>query len=427
MTIRGVLAPHLLLELLCFSEAFKQALHQSCAAEKTCRISLAKGPQAEIRVVAVGQIERDRCGRGPGRPRSCKRRRKAGAIGIALGGLLGCRAPQNCVERAWQVGSARAQRRQCGAQLLLNQLGRRAPSEWPHAGQRLVEHQAQAIYIGLRTNGLSAQLLGREIGWRTGDDAWCGEWHCLVKILGDPKVGQVVVAALFKQNVGRLEVAVHDLALMRVRQGAADLQKQSLGCLAVERAALELRMQGAADEQAHDQVGTAGLTPEVVQRHNVGVLKTRNRLAFGLKAADEIGTVGELRLDHLDCHCAANRWLFRAKHRTEPAQSDLLADDIVADPRARQRCEVVAHWPRRDGCWRRGRIGERRARAAHKLGHLVGWHIQKACQSLGQRARGPALVGLELFDCRQRTADAARQLILGQVERAPTPAQQAPE
>ncbi len=95
-----------------------------------------------------------------------------------------------------------------------------------------------------------------------------------------------------------------------------------------ERAVGEAILERPAPHPAHDEVGAAGLAPEVVERDDVGVLEPGDELCLVLESTDERGIVGEIRMDDLDGDIAIHRgWI--ARYTTRSAPPELLAELVA--------------------------------------------------------------------------------------------------
>ena len=87
----------------------------------------------------------------------------------------------------------------------------------------------------------------------------------------------------------------------------------------------------AAAQPAHHQISAAWLAPIIVKGDDVRVFQPGNELGFCLKAADEIGLVGELGQDDFDGDFAVESRLGGAVNDAEAASADLLTQFVAAN------------------------------------------------------------------------------------------------
>ncbi len=155
-------------------------------------------------------------------------------------------------------------------------------------GEELVEHRAEAVDVGARVHRVAAQLLGRGVRHRAeklpvqrqlqgaGDLADVDQPE--IDDLEDVAARHVLVA----DDVGRLEIAVHDAGVMRELQGAAqrgrDVEHLVHGQLPVEGETLQ---QAGSVEVLHHQEGAAVRVDVVIEHaHDVGMAELCGSTAF---------------------------------------------------------------------------------------------------------------------------------------------------
>ena len=114
------------------------------------------------------------------------------------------------------------------------------------------------------------------------------------------------MALVVEQEVGRLDVAVHQPATVGVVKAAARLEPhlQRLGRRGPE-AAVDLALEAAALEQLGDEERRAAVVAPVVDQQHVGVAQGGGDLGLGLEAAEEGVVGGQGRVQHLDGHLPA--------------------------------------------------------------------------------------------------------------------------
>ena len=155
------------------------------------------------------------------------------------------------VQLGRQVLAGALERRQDGADAAGGR-GRGAGAHGVVARERLVEDEREAVEVAAVVDALAGRLLGCHVGEGADDVAGAGE-RLIPGEVGDAEVRQLGHAGGAARGVGdehvlRLDVAVHDAALVRVReraaQGEADPQhvavgEQPLGAEFVDRAAVD--------------------------------------------------------------------------------------------------------------------------------------------------------------------------------------------
>ena len=120
---------------------------------------------------------------------------------------------------------------------------------------------------------------------------------------------------------------------MRNRERAADLLDDGGHVLESKRSIGDQPLLGVpAAHQPEHQERPARLSPVVVHRDDVRMLKTGDELRFGFEPFDERRIVGQFSTDDLHRDLTADRFLHRAMHRTERSLADHLAELVAANP-----------------------------------------------------------------------------------------------
>jgi hypothetical protein len=117
---------------------------------------------------------------------------------------------------------------------------------------------------------------------------------------GDAEVGEPRIPVGVDDDVGRLDVPVHDPRVVRRLERHGDLGEDAARLLRGDGAPVgDERGQRAALDELHDEVGGVALLAEVVDRHDVGVLQAGAVDRLGAEAFEERLLLGRLRTEHL--------------------------------------------------------------------------------------------------------------------------------
>ncbi|SHV82607.1 Uncharacterised protein [Mycobacteroides abscessus subsp. abscessus] len=129
--------------------------------------------------------------------------------------------------------------------------------------------------------------------------------------LGDAEVGEFHLAGGRDEDVARFDVAVHQTRRVCDLKRTAGLLQHVQGVAQREAAgAFEYRVQRFSVNQLHDQIGRAALAVDiglavVVDAGDPGMVQHRDGAGLGAEPLDEFGVRGELGLEHLHGHLAA--------------------------------------------------------------------------------------------------------------------------
>ena len=188
-----------------------------------------------------------------------------------------------------------------------------------------------------------------------------------VQDLGDAEVEQLGHAVGAHQHVGRLDVAVHDALVMRVRQRRGDLLQEQQALLQIQILPLTPQVERKPLHELHDEVAAAILGHAAAeQARDVRVVERVQHLALQLEALQHRVAV-HAALQQLDRHATLQQvaFLHGQPHVAEAAAAQTLLDAAVADALqagfGTQRGECTT--PRCGG--RHGAIGVRRNGAIH--------------------------------------------------------------
>ena len=203
------------------------------------------------------------------------------------------------------------------------------------AREQLAGDHREAVLVGPLRHRLTAELLRRGVRRCVRPSGVRGR---PTMSDGDAEVGQVRVADLVEQHVGRLHVTMDDSGGMRRSERITDLVHEPGDAL--DRPSpidFHQRLEVASTQKAEHQERAARLSPEVVQRHDVRMLEMGDQLRLRFESTHERRVVRQFRADDLHRHLAADARLHREIHRTERALTQQFAECIATGhpPRAR--------------------------------------------------------------------------------------------
>ncbi len=284
--------------------------------------------------------------------------------GVAPLGLLGQHAVHHCRQARGHFGVG-AQHRLglAGDDLVQHRVQRLAPERLLQR-EELVEHGPGREQVRARVDGAALGLLGRHVVGRAQDHAAARDAGARAQAR-QAEVQQLDLPARADQDVGRLDVAVHDAARVGVAEAGADLQEDAhaLG-QGDRRLALDQRAQVVALEQLHGHVEPPVGLVHVVDADDVGMAQLADRLDLATEALVQLFLGGELLGEHLERHRPAQGQVAGAVDHAHGAFAQLVEDLVTAEGghgrglRRRgaaappRRCRARRpRWRRRSGAW----------------------------------------------------------------------------
>ena len=225
--------------------------------------------------------------------------------GVALLGLLGQQPHGGGFQSAGHVHSQPAQRHRWVLHVLVGHRHRGVALERRSPGQHLVQHHAEGVQVAAGVGRLAPGLLGREVGG--------GSHHCPglgqagggpgTRHQGDAEVGDLHVPVGAQQHVLWFDIAVDDPRSVGEGQRSSHLEGHGGGRFGVEGAAAgNDRRQAVPADVLHDDEVAVPLASPVVDADDVGVAQPGCGVGLAPQALGESGIVGELRVQHLECH-----------------------------------------------------------------------------------------------------------------------------
>ena len=227
--------------------------------------------------------------------------------------------------------------------------GRRPASERLPSGSHLVEHGAEREEIGAMVHVLAPRLLRRHVRHRPQRGAGTGQVDVVRgprrfvwrrsgprrgRHLGQPEVEDLGVAPGRHEDVGRLDVAVHDALHVRGIEGVRQLRPEVEDALGAQGAPADARPQRLALEQLHHQEVAAVMLANVVNRADVRVVERRGGARLPAEPGDRLLVLGERLRQELECHLPAEPRVLGPIDLAHATLADLGGDSIRAERRA---------------------------------------------------------------------------------------------
>jgi hypothetical protein len=206
--------------------------------------------------------------------------------------------------------------------------------EQARAGERLVQHDAEREDVRARVDRLAGDLLRRHVARRAehhpGGGLVVGEAHAR-----EAEVHDLRAALRIQHDVRRLDVTVHDAALVRIREAVGDLAHDLHRLERAHALVRQARSQVGAVDELHGKVRHAVVIAAVERRDHVRVIQ----LAGGLGLEEEALAVlvRALRIvgddDGLQRHGAVEVRVLGLVDDAHGAAAELAEDLVAADLR----------------------------------------------------------------------------------------------
>jgi hypothetical protein len=140
------------------------------------------------------------------------------------------------------------------------------------------------------------------------------------------------------QDVGRLDVAMHQAALVRGVERGRNRGGDSLDLVHVQLAPVDDLAQVRAWYEAHRQVEDALELPATMNGNDVRVLQRCGQPGFGLEARDGVRVLGVLGRNDLQRHGAVQRRVRGLVDHAHPTAGDDSLDPVAREQRAGLEC-----------------------------------------------------------------------------------------
>ena len=140
--------------------------------------------------------------------------------------------------------------------------------------------------------------------WHRRREHRAGRDRLLLDELREAEIQNLRPAFSRDEDVGRLEIAVHDPFVVGGRQTARDLDADIDRLAGRQRSVLQPARQRLTFEQLRDDVGRVLMRPDVVDRQQIGAVQRGCRPRLELESPQPVRVAGERRRQHLDGHVA---------------------------------------------------------------------------------------------------------------------------
>ena len=217
------------------------------------------------------------------------------------------------------------------------------PREGRLAQEAFVEDDAEGVDVRAAVEGPRCDLLGRQVGDRSDERSRLRQAGFGGRVrqteVHDPHARPGAVLA-GDHDVGRLDVAVDDPARVAVLERVGHLDPDVHHLAEVQRLVPDQPQQVRALRDGHHEEERALVTPEVVDRHDRGVVHLGDELGLALEALLDLGRQVRRR-DELDRHLAIQEWIPGTIDHSHASAAELPEDLVaVGELRIDQACGV---------------------------------------------------------------------------------------
>ena len=140
--------------------------------------------------------------------------------------------------------------------------------------------------------------------------------------LCDAEIGDFHPALFIHQDVFRFDVAVNDAFIMRKLKRFADLRNDDHRLFGRKSSRLLHLAQIGSVNELHQQVGEGPRLAEVVNRHDVGMVQTRQSPRFAVEPFGEARATRHRRGQYFQCHQPVQLRLSRLVNRSHAALAE---------------------------------------------------------------------------------------------------------
>ncbi len=197
------------------------------------------------------------------------------------------------------------------------------------ADEALIGDHAERIDVGAPIEPLGARLLRAHVMRRADGHSGARELAARRR-LRDSEIRDHRQPVLVEHDVVGLDVAVHDAALVRVREGARHLDEDLTDLARGERAARgQHGRQWLAAQKLHDEIDHPAGFADAVNRDDAGVLELGGRTGLALEPLDELLVEREGERQDLDGDFAIELGFLGLEDDRHPAAAQLVEDFVL--------------------------------------------------------------------------------------------------
>jgi hypothetical protein len=207
--------------------------------------------------------------------------------------------------------------------------------------EALIEHAGERVNVGTGLDFAGLEAFRRHVG-PSADGRPLGRQPRIVRGARDAEVDEVGEVVVGQQDVGRLDVAVHQPGPVGGVERRRDLLDDVHRAFGLQRAGSQERVQVDAVDEPHGDVEASVDLADVVDRHDVRVVESRGDAGFAAEPLVEVGVLGVVGKQHLQRHHAVDCGVVGAPHLAHPATAQQINQLVAAEWRPFHRLTIAA-------------------------------------------------------------------------------------
>ncbi len=206
-------------------------------------------------------------------------------------------------------------------------------------GEHLVEHGAERVEVGPRSDRVTGRLFRREVRGGPERHTDLGDLRSVGECLDDTEIGEVRFVGAIEEHVARLDVAMHQVSSVGSCQRHRHLAPDPCRLFLRQPALItqQIPQRAPLDERHDDEEGPILGRAEVVHRDHVGGRQTGRRPSLDRETGAHLRVLAELRPKQLDGHDPLQPHVARPEHFRRAAFPDAAEQLVAIDEDARGR------------------------------------------------------------------------------------------